>query len=550
MKAIPYFLVIAGLTLLLPAESTETLTWTASDGRVIQAKFIKLDGESVVMEKDGKQFAVAFAKLNAQSVEHAKNAARTLVAGKPEPSITDLVIPSAEWKFKSEPDYFCDVSEDSSSPTPYPRWLSGPKGTRLQFHLQVKKDTIFVAEIGRANAPADACLLLDSKEVCKLGITTKTFKGTITPAKEGPLGDVSEDLWCMVPAGDHTLTLLNSGTGWIEVPTVRFTGIGPKTFHLERRPVKTVLVHEVVKMIAPKLRSRVWGVGVGTFPSDDGQTVNDLKVRILDLEHKVSRIQDANGHDYLKLEAAAGPSHAQSITVEVLANVTLYSRRLVPGKASERPEISEADRQCYTKIYERKEMDTVEAWIKQNNLARGAEEPALAFAQRLMNVFRRKLRYKWDPSAPKGAAISVKRGWGACGDLNGLAVDVLKLSLIPARARQGRNIIGDSRALTASTDETMHVAAEFWVDEVGWVPIEASAMSGPSLTVGGPLKSYLGIAYGEHLNKHYDSFYINSTWRSFQLMDFPFGSWEGSWDGWHLESSFGYQPIVSAPVSK
>ena len=33
-------------------DATAPQSWTASDGRVIQAKFIKLDGESVVIEKN------------------------------------------------------------------------------------------------------------------------------------------------------------------------------------------------------------------------------------------------------------------------------------------------------------------------------------------------------------------------------------------------------------------------------------------------------------------------------------------------------------------
>lgn len=56
----------------LAGQNTESQSWTSSDGRVLQAKFIKLDGESVVIEKNGKEFTVPFAKLNAESVTLAK----------------------------------------------------------------------------------------------------------------------------------------------------------------------------------------------------------------------------------------------------------------------------------------------------------------------------------------------------------------------------------------------------------------------------------------------------------------------------------------------
>ncbi len=47
-------------------------SWTASDGRVMQARFIRLEGESVVIERDGKQLVVALAKLAPESVEQAQ----------------------------------------------------------------------------------------------------------------------------------------------------------------------------------------------------------------------------------------------------------------------------------------------------------------------------------------------------------------------------------------------------------------------------------------------------------------------------------------------
>jgi hypothetical protein len=73
----------------------EPPSWTASDGRVMQAKFIRQEGESVVIEKDGQQFTVPFAKLNADSVALARKVgggAAVAAGGNPRIHIKVLVL--------------------------------------------------------------------------------------------------------------------------------------------------------------------------------------------------------------------------------------------------------------------------------------------------------------------------------------------------------------------------------------------------------------------------------------------------------------------------
>ena len=46
--------------------------WTNSDGKSIHAEFVHVEGESVVVNKDGKSFTIPFAKLTPESTEQAK----------------------------------------------------------------------------------------------------------------------------------------------------------------------------------------------------------------------------------------------------------------------------------------------------------------------------------------------------------------------------------------------------------------------------------------------------------------------------------------------
>ena len=55
-----------------PAADACLLEWVNKDGRVIQARFLKLEGEAVAIEKDGSTFTVPLANLSPASVEQAR----------------------------------------------------------------------------------------------------------------------------------------------------------------------------------------------------------------------------------------------------------------------------------------------------------------------------------------------------------------------------------------------------------------------------------------------------------------------------------------------
>ncbi len=460
---------------------------------------------------------------------------------RPEPSFSDLVIPSTTWTGELQPNYSVELKPGAYSYPPFPRWLPGPTGTRLEFRVNLAETSTCVVHIARANAPSLARLLVDNREVSVLPITTGSFHGHFTSTQNGPLGNVEEDLWSSIPSGIHTVTVLNGDKGWIEIPTIRFGGLGPTQVHMERELVRTVSVREVVEMTAPNLQAQVWGVGLGAFPNDDGQEVKSLNIRALDLQYQVRKVRDRVGQEFNFLEAAADSSHSQHLTVEVDSTVTLYSRTLRPGPPKEQVKITESERRRWTQLADLSEANRLRNWMTTNNLVRKANERDLQFGQRVLNTMQRLLRYKWVPSASKGIGPCLQRGWGACGDLNETLVAALKLEKIPARLRQGRNILGKTRKFGLSDDGTLHVAAEFWAEGVGWVPIEGSAFSGESLAEGGALTPFLGVALGDHLNKHYDSAWLDDTKRSFQEMDWISGTWLGTWDGWKTKSYFGFE---------
>jgi hypothetical protein len=69
----PFSLIFILSSLQPCAQDTDSVhPWTSSDGKIIEAKFVRTEEQAVVIERDGKPFAIPFAKLAPASVELAK----------------------------------------------------------------------------------------------------------------------------------------------------------------------------------------------------------------------------------------------------------------------------------------------------------------------------------------------------------------------------------------------------------------------------------------------------------------------------------------------
>ena len=66
--------------------STGLLPWTNTDGKTIQAEFIRLNGDSVVIRKDGKEFSIPISKLTTASAAQA----RKYATNSNQPEFSDL----------------------------------------------------------------------------------------------------------------------------------------------------------------------------------------------------------------------------------------------------------------------------------------------------------------------------------------------------------------------------------------------------------------------------------------------------------------------------
>ena len=203
------------------------------------------------------------------------------------------------------------------------------------------------------------------------------------------------------------------------------------------------------------------------MPSDDGYQ------RVLQVDALPGRdITDAHGHRRLiRLE------HGQTATV----TARVATQRLVPGAYLDLPPPDAADHGPAPMIVAD---DALRALAAQG--VAGISDPG-ARINALAQAAAGALRYKY-PRDARGAAMSLARCWGDCGEYAFLFVALCHVAGIPARPVFG--------LITAPWMVTPHVWAEVW-DGTGWLPVDPNLVRegsylAPILDTGAQAQDHIG----------------------------------------------------------
>lgn len=78
---------IAMAALLPNAHAQDTSLWTSPDGRSLEAKFVRLEDDKVIVLKEGSEMTLPFSKLSAASINLARILAQTVAPTKPPAAI-------------------------------------------------------------------------------------------------------------------------------------------------------------------------------------------------------------------------------------------------------------------------------------------------------------------------------------------------------------------------------------------------------------------------------------------------------------------------------
>ena len=233
----------------------------------------------------------------------------------------------------------------------------------------------------------------------------------------------------------------------------------------------------------------------------------------------------------------------EALSVRVIYGTTLFSRFLVPGNPSVPPPLSSAERALYTSPTRACNFNarSVQAWIEAQGLIRRGKEGVLPFAFRAYQAVQAFLTYELPKREPDFFYCSrtIRHRQSDCGGSNLLLSAILRYNRIPMRVYCGRW----SYAGNPKTTGTAHVKGEFWVDALGWVPVDATA---PERGKKREAAMHFGFDAGRFFALMEESDPIipqpgykdfQPTWLHHRILPYRAGR-QGTWEGCHLTDSW------------
>jgi hypothetical protein len=251
------------------------------------------------------------------------------------------------------------------------------------------------------------------------------------------------------------------------------TALGAPKYVLLASPSKKVEAVFTWEFKAPQLQATEWVVVAARPPELPGQT--DVSVSA-----EPDAKQDREGSD-LKQSILVwripvnDDSLKTRVRIRVKTEATLVARRLVPLAPSARaPKIAalgEDERKRFLASTSRLNHDAQDFrdWLNANGLKRGAREGDVEFAARVFQLIQARFTYKLPFDHDGKATSTCKAGNGDCGCISTVFVCACRANGIPARELCGR------WAESAKGDYGQtHCKAEFYAEDVGWVPVDAT----------------------------------------------------------------------------
>lgn len=167
------------------------------------------------------------------------------------------------------------------------------------------------------------------------------------------------------------------------------------------------------------------------------------------------------------------PADHTNITVSVLYEVTLYTRRLKPGPAAASiPGLFSTEKMLALRESKWLDFNNPEfaSWLQAKGLTRQPQESLITFGKRAREFVHDHMTYAFPSPTTDGKPLTriCQALTGSCGHYAMLFVGIMRANGIPAR-----ELVGNWVDTTRSSPNP-HVKAEFYVQGIGWVPVDAT----------------------------------------------------------------------------
>lgn len=151
----------------------------------------------------------------------------------------------------------------------------------------------------------------------------------------------------------------------------------------------------------------------------------------------------------------------------------LYRYELKPSSAPTECHLTEYEQSKYLQPRAQSNFEDAKVvhYIRTNRLQKAKREDPMDFARRVFNTLVSQGTYQTNPDPDRSAPTVCQTLTTDCGGFAFLFCAVLRASGIPARPRVGRWAIEDPSG-------NYHVTAEFYVMNVGWIPVDVSSQLG------------------------------------------------------------------------
>lgn len=278
---------------------------------------------------------------------------------------------------------------------------------------------------------------------------------------------------------------------------------------LEIKPSKKITAVYTFKVYSPDLTASQWSLFTPRPPVLSGQ-------RILQFESdpggEITIDQSPLKQPILRVRQVVGTTDQQkSTSLSVKIDADLYSRRLVPRKPDSPPDavarLPDPDRALFLRQSAHFNYQSTEVvrWMLEHRLLRKPDEEEIDYARRIFQFIVRDFQYEYLGEQNRSASNVCTAGKSDCGGLAVLFCTVMRSQGIPARTLAGRWAISakPGEKIGRVTYFQEHVKAEFFAQNLGWVPVDLS--SAVLHDKSAEKLKYFGNDQGDFLTLHLDS---------------------------------------------